>query len=536
MSLTKRIKEWENSEKGKRITANIMLCVFAAFNVCFFTPLDFYITNAAEIVFPLIPVIFSAAVVFAVTFAALFLICTLTRGKANDICRLLIFGFSLAFYIQANFLSLNLGELDGHSYSVPIWKAVLNIVIWLVILAAPFAVRKKSPELCGKIMYYVPAAIVAIQIFTLSYSSVMLYFRSDDDYQDSIIFSTGGFRDVITSKNLKTYSSNKNLIVIFTDEYDSFCYDNAVEAVPECVSEFDGFTYYRNTLGRYGFTAAAAPYIFMNRKQTETQNDEAFFKNIKENYDTNIYFLPNYPSADVLRNYADNYITRATTLEEVAAVDSSLYKIAFFRGMPEILKGLFFVYGDNICQTVDTNSETSTYFPDDLNFYNNLPETLDITDKDQFKLIYLYGLHHPLNITQDLERVQNGGVTPDEQAIALNKILSSYFAVLKENGVYDNCEILLLADHGIRDDTNGKYPLLMYKPAHQTETGIKVSDAPISHDDLFPTLIRLSGGEPEARTIFDIAEDEERVRHFEGTNEDIIGNIKQDSAINPYGT
>lgn len=526
MSFIKRKREWEKSEKGKRVTANVMLCVFAAFNVCFFTPLDFFITNAPEIVFPLIPVAISAAVVFAAVFAALFLICTLTRGKANEICRLLIFGFSLAFYIQANFLSLHMGELDGRTYSVPAWKAAVNVVVWLAILAAPFIVHKKSKELCGNIVYYTSAAIVAIQIFTLSYSSVMLYMNSEDRYRDEIIFSTGSAREVITSKNLHTFGKNKNLLIIFTDEYDSRCFDYAVSEDPDCVSEFDGFTYYRDTLGKYSYTNQVSPYIFLNRKYDETAEDETFFKNIKERYDSNIYFLAEHPSTNVLRNYADNYVTQSTTVADVATVDSSLYKIAFFRGMPEVMKSLFFVYGDNICQMVETDGETAPYYPDDLNFYNNLPETLGISENDQFKLIYLYGLHSPQNISRDLIRVKNNSVDHYEQAIAMNKILGRYFALLKENGVYDSCEIILLADHGIRGETDGKYPLLMYKPAHQTETGIKISDAPISHEDIFPTLIKLSGGEPTERTIFDIKEDEERTRYFGVSDEEINGKAK----------
>lgn len=526
MSLIKRKKEWEKSEKGKRTTANVMLCFFAAFNVCFFTPMDFYITNVSEIVFPLYPVAISAAIVFAAVFAVLYTVCALTRGKANDIFRLSIFAFSLAFYIQANFLSLNMGELDGRQYSVPIWKAALNIVIWLALLAAPFVVHKKKRELCGSIIYYVSAAIVAIQIFTLSYSAVMLYFNSDDEYKDSIIFSMGSSRNVVTSKDLHTYNKDRNLIIILADEYDSFCYDYAVETDPDCVSEFDGFTYYRDTVGAYEYTRHATAYMFMNKAMFDAEEDETFFKTVKENFDSNIYFVPNYPSNNILGKYADNYIMRATTLEEVVNVDNSVYKIAFFRGMPEALKRLFFVAGDNICQMIETNSETSAYYPDNLSFYNNLPKTLSYSDNGQFKMIYLYGLHNPLNITPELKRVKNDEVSHDDQAIALNKILNSYFRVLKDNGVYDSCEIILMADHGIRNETDAKFPLLMYKPAHQTETGIKISDAPISHDEVFATLVMLSGGEPNGPTIFDIAEDEERTRHFSATDEQITGSAK----------
>ncbi len=522
----KRINEWEKSEKGKRIIRNIALCLFAAFNVCFFTPLDFFFSNALEISFPLLPIVISLLVVFAAVFTVLFSICTFVCVKANAVFRLLIFGFSLAFYIQANFLSLNMGEINGDQYSASVPKAALSLTLWAVVMAAPFFIRKKYPETCDNIIYYVSAAISVIQIFTLCYSRVMFEVGQDDDFRYDIVLSEGFHYGVVTSKNIDTYGG-KNILVILADEYDTFCYEEAVKDCPESVSEFDGFTYYQNTVGAYNSTHLATPYLFLKQTADGSGTDETLFETLKNEYEVNMYTIPSVPNEYSVVKYAENYLNRPVNFGDISAVDGLLFKMTFFRGMPEVLKNNFFMYQTSLHQSVNSDKDKSPFSSDDLDFYNNISDTLEITDRDQFKLIYLNGIHRPTNLTRELECAPENSVSFKEQAIALNKILNRYFSVLKENGVYDNTEIFLMADHGVKDHCNGKYPLLMYKPTHQTETGVKISNAPISHDDFYPTLLKLAGGEPTERTIFDIEEDEQRTRTFKSNGETIPDSAKR---------
>ncbi|MDE6728437.1 MAG: sulfatase-like hydrolase/transferase [Oscillospiraceae bacterium] len=155
-----------------------------------------------------------------------------------------------------------------------------------------------------------------------------------------------------------------------------------------------------------------------------------------------------------------------------------------------------------------------------------MPRDLKTTDEDVFKFIYLLGLHTPRSVTKNLERAPDSSVSPDDAAVAVNKIVNEYLKVLKENDVYDNSEIIFMADHGLSEHAGKRFPLLLYKPANQSGTGITISNAPISYDDMFPTLVKLSGGEPTARTIFDIGEDEERVRYFGMDNKEFYGHVK----------
>lgn len=517
----------KKSARSQRLASNIILCFFAAFNILFFTPMDIFFSNAPDIAFPLRPLMVFMGLVTFVAFAVMFLVCHFTKGKANNIIRSIIFGTSMAFYIQANFLAINMGVLNGSQYEMSIPKAALSCIIWIIILAVPFFILIKFPKLFDNVTSYIPAALILIQALTLIISAYINIYKYDNDTIVEIFESDT--RWVCTATDLETYSKNKNLIIILADEYDSFCFDNAVKDAPDSVSEFDGFTYYTNTIGKFNLTPPAVSYITTAELQPSYTNLK-FYDTISENFNVKFYYDAINPPAHVISRYSNNLLSKKVSFDDIFGYADGVYKISFFRCMPEVAKPLFQSSG-NIANDLDSklmdkvkiNGETQ-FRSDNLDFYNLMPRELKFTDENVFKYIYLFGLHDPRNVTGDLERETQINISVDEEAVAVNRVVNEYLKILKENGAYDNSEIIFLADHGHHDGK--KYPLLMYKPANQTEKGIKVSNAPISHDDLYPTLIKLAGGEPEARTIFDIGENEERVRHFDGISQDITGNIK----------
>lgn len=516
------------NKKSQTAAACIILCFFAAFNVFFFTPLDIFFANAKDIAFPLRSLmIFMGSVTLSV-FAVLLAVCLLVKGKAKNIVRAVIFGVSMAFYIQGNFLALNMGELNGSRYELQFGKVLLSAAVWLVILAAPFFILKKFPDIFENVTSYIPAAIALIQAITLVISaSINLATKYDGDTITEVFEADTRYTCVV--KDLDVYGKNKNLIVILADTYGSFSFDSAIKEAPESVSEFDGFTYYTNTVGKFHVTNLGVAHI-MTRSLDAKYTNTKLFDTLSENYKTYYYFDAIIPPASVIAPYSETMVSKTVSLSDVAGYSGGVYNIAFFRCMPEPLKPLFRSSGNikndldaQLMKNVEVNG-IPQYGSANLDFYETMPHELKTVDEDIFKYIYLYGLHSPCKDTADLQHSETE-VSYTEEAVAVNKIINEYLKTLKENGIYDSCDIIVMADHGTQDEYN-MYPLLMYKPAHQTETGIKVSNAPISYDDVYPTLLKLAGGEPQERTIFDIAEDEERVRHFEHTGTDVTGNIK----------
>ena len=523
----------KDNSKSDKFALSFLISLFTAFNFGFFIPMDFYLTNIEEVLLPQNTVMLSLGAVSALIFLIVFLICFLTPQKLHDICCLIFFSLSFSIYLESNFLSLSLGTLDGTQYSVSAFEGIADILVWLAIPLAALFIRKRNEKIYKNIISYLPAAIVVIEIITLGVSRINLTLSDENSFMDFVLYSSDTAY-IRSTKDLNTYSTDKNVIIILTDEYDSFCFDESLKIDPDSVNGFDGFTYYSNTIGSYGFTVESIAYMTTGNKKevSDPYENDRFFQNMKNSYRTCLYGSPALFTDDIFSRYAENYLPVEIGFNEYKNVAANMYNLTCFKCVPKLFKGAFKASGSNINDYFSGSESLMAYYPDDLSFYNNLPATLTLTEDSCFKFIYLYGLHDPRNITKDLERAANWSVSGDEQAVAMNKILSRYFDILKENGVYDNSEILLLADHGLKTHDSGMYPLLMYKPVNSDITGIETSYAPISYADLYPTFLKISGEEPDGDTIWDIPEDMVRTRRFESTGEDFdIQNIKdtQDS-------
>lgn len=532
MNISKSADKRKMSEKSRKIVSNIVLCVFAAFNVCFFTPMDIFFGNSDELTFPIALMSLYLGIITVVLAGLLFLGCALIRGKANGIYRAVIFAASAAFYIQGNFLSMNMGELLGDDYRVSAWRVVLDISVWAAVFAAVFILRRKFPKGFETAIGYVSAAVIAVQLAALAVSFIQCLKYAQPETISTLL---GGARDlaidtvVCTDDNLEVYSSERNFIVIMPDEYDSHCFDEVLEqGAPE---GFDGFTYYTNTVGMWCWTQDAVPYAFTN-VPINHEGDETFLQTVSQNYETRFYSESTIPDPRLMLKYCDNYLSVVILSRDGYSYTRSLLELALFRIVPEPLKPLVLPEYEELGKTDYSLPDGKTpYYTDNLDFYNSFPRELTITEKPQFKYIAVKGLHSTRNLTADLQRSpgSRNSVSVEDTAVAVNKVIGEYLRTLKEYGVYDNSDIFIMADHGLREehgDCSAMTPLFMYKPAYSDFSGIKISNAPISHADLFPTFVKMAGGEPSERTIFDIAEDEERERVYAGDNVTVIGNIK----------
>ncbi len=536
----------KGKNKGIKISdktaGNIIISFFAAFSTYFFIPFDLYIANIWEISIPTVFIIETIIAVSIAVFTVSFLILRFTKGTLNYICSSLIFAVTLAFYIQSSFLSVGMGELNGEQYAPGTVKMILNALLWVALISAVFVFHRKKEKMYEKAASYLSSVIILIEIITISVSAVTAAMNGAAIGIFGNRYKSDISQVVCTTEYLNTYSTEKNIIMIVADSYDSFTFDALMEAHPETLSEFDGFTYYTNTIGIYPGTKYSLSHIFTHNENVEVRDiysNDRFFKSISENYSINLYSF--IFDDKIFEKYAQNYfLVNYSQIEvgikELSQVGKIFCKAAMFKAMPEAVKQYFQVNSDSFSQVITSDDEYSIYSYDNLDFLGYLTEEPELTEEKQFKFIYINGIHEPRRINADLERTDND-VDIEESAAAVNKLLSRYLHMLKQgNGkVYDNSDILILADHGSGPDPGAagckrQFPMIMFKPAHAQSSGITVSNAPISYTDLYPTLLKLSGEEPEERTIFDIDENEQRTRYFyvkyNGETEEFTENIK----------
>ncbi len=495
-----------------------------SFNLFFFGPVDIYLTNIRDMTISSSCVIIPAAVICLISSAVFFLILSRLKGKAHILAMNILTGLSLALYVQGNYLHMSSGVLDGSKISLNVGFCIIDLLIWAVCICVPYLFYRYFNDLYLKMIGFLTLLICVMEI-TAMVATVYSITANDDTgiLNDALVNQTTPF--VHSQENKYNFSSDHNFIVILADEYDSFCFDSSLEEEPESAGSLKDFTYYKDTVGMYGYSSAAIDHIFSGRYLGDEEYPTRFFDSLQSN-DYNVeFFITNNDvlPQNISSQYADNFQEYDINFRDLLRMDMCIYKLVGYKYSPEILKPLFYMTNSEISELM---SAAESYYPDDLTFYNSIPDTGTVCEEKQFKFYYIYGLHDPRNITRDLERAPDWSVSGEEQAIAVNKILSAYIEMLKKTGVYDNSDIVILADHGIKNHDSGKYPLLMIKRAGETHDELNISDVRVSYDDVFPTLVCLAGGQPEKKTVFELTSDDNERRYFDSTGEYISGNIK----------
>lgn len=322
------------------------------------------------------------------------------------------------------------------------------------------------------------------------------------------------------------FSTDHNIILILTDEYDSFCFEEAVKNDPQAAEGFKDFTFYRNTLGVFGESSPSITNIFTGSHTDMDFSNETLFETLETNgYSVQMFASKEIFSRYIFQKYADNYAEYSLEATDLININKCIYSLAFYKYMPVVFKEPFHLDSRDISKM--TSSSSAYYHIYDFNnlaFYNTIGTDVTYTDTKCFKYIYLFGLHPVRTTSKDLIDHGNTQVSKEECAEAVNKILCAYLEKLRENGVYDNSDIIIMADHGCKDNDWGKYPTLLIKRSGESFDKMNVSDVPVSYDDMYPTLLYLAGDESSEGTVFDLKEGE-RTRYFAQTDEYITGSV-----------
>lgn len=143
-----------------------------------------------------------------------------------------------------------------------------------------------------------------------------------------------------------------------------------------------------------------------------------------------------------------------------------------------------------------------------------------------FKFIHLYGPHFPFNMDENGQDVGVGKSDQPRQAKGSFMLAKRYIEELKRLGVYDDATIVITADHGIWDEKedpvkHATSPIMLVKPSMPdggTGAECVVSDMPVDHSDILPTVMEAMGLDPSqygsGLTVWDI-DDPRRPRYFD---------------------
>lgn len=280
--------------------------------------------------------------------------------------------------------------------------------------------------------------------------------------------------------------NNRNVIVLFLDRAINSFFPRFLDEYPECKKSFSGFVYYPDTLSFSTHTSLASPAMMGGYEYTPSEINKRKDELLRDKHNEAILMLPRLFSESGWTavvsdppwcNYAhEQDLTPFEKYPQISAYSTfGKYTDLYFKEIG-MKGGVADNDADKVCRKEIRNFITlqalypplrSTFYRlcinfdqrDDRNYYNifsslyYLDKQTDFSsDKDNYIFIDNDTPHEPHNLDKDLLKISPEKASIEEShykvnAAALTQV-AKYLDFLRENDVYDNTRIIIVADHG----------------------------------------------------------------------------------------
>ena len=483
-----------NTREKYKLNSSLL---FIGFLLFIFAPFELYFANIDDLwftVYHFAPYLLIGFVIYTVLVICWECFVARHFAKVWDAIVCVLFCLAFACYIQGNFFLVNYGQLDGQPIDWSKYKVTGVISVGIFILAIAVAIVliiKVETEKRKKVINVISICLILVQVFTL-FTLVITKdgLQKKENYVD-------------TTKNEWKYGTKKNFNILVLDAFDSrvFCDLLQSECGDEIRNIFQNFTYYRNTTDVFNHTDFSIPQIITGRNY---QNDELYGDYInhayekspllqelqKENYELNIYTTTRLPQNEFATGVS-NWKKAKLSVSSHKRLLEYLYKLVGFRYLPQPLKQSCWFYSDEMDDLKCISYEDENLVQDDKVFdwankifYDELGQ-LDCSDvENSFHFYHIKGLHVIRNLDENFNDAEDVGL--EETAKGMCKLLNRYFDALKEQGIYGNSVIVVMADHAANEyDTSSflQCPLFLVKGMNENHEFVQ-SELPVSYADL----------------------------------------------------
>lgn len=500
----------------KKLLPALVLSFVFTFMLFFYEPIMMYATNVDDFWFD-IKIMFGPTLLYFVlfflgSFIFFSLICLFNKFffKKRPIYKIVIISFFIFFfitYIQGNFLAANLPALDGSTAN---WnKYILEDVVYIVLLIAiitsiVITIRKFGFDKVIKTSSYISLAIFFMLLTSLTTTLIKPgVFKTKDIY-------------LASSKNLNNVSKDKNLFVLLIDAVSSKEFAKIVNNSEKYGDTFKDFTYFPDTLGAYAYTRNSIPYIlsgvwYENEKEFDKYYNDAMeeSKLIKvledNNYDINIF------DNDLLWNSKKVLNVVKTNKSNSMKLDrffQNEMRYVGFKYFPYFLKKYSFI--ENLNFNIAKQNSKQEFKSKDQEFYKNLIKNdYNVINNKNFSFYHVDGAHVPFNLDEEMNKVRGG--TYKMKLGASLKLVNTFVNKLKENNLYDNSAIIVLADHGYGyGSPYGRQNPTLYVKGFNEHHDMYKSDKKVSYEDLQQIYEELINGKKSNELLSDIDNNRER--------------------------
>ena len=169
-------------------------------------------------------------------------------------------------------------------------------------------------------------------------------------------------------------------------------------------------------------------------------------------------------------------------------------------------------------------NNVSPYQIDDRGFYEKLRKGLKLNEQENhFKFYHLEGMHYPWILDENLEPLKNGK-TGSALNVALGrlKIVQEYIEQMKNDKIYDNATIAVLADHGY-SNMLWRRPVFFVKHPYVRQQHLTVNNKPVIVADLMPIVFQsFSSKESLKKAAGSLTHEYNRYFYYETNNGELF--------------
>ena len=434
----------------------------------------------------------------------------------------IIWILSVGGYIQTMFLNKGLDQIgattDGYIPSNDV--VVKNFLIWGIVAIAAIVIIILSKENWKKPIFLTSFILLATQ--GVAYGTLFLAPPEGSmEYVESELYLSGDKQ--------YTVSSESNVIVFILDTISNYHYSSTIETYPEMEQTLSDFTFYNNAdCNYYGTFPSVARLLTGNVYDTKISTNDwiydcwtndattRYYDSMHEaGYNVNVYAVePVLFTTGHGLPLVEGKIDNLTSVSSARHIDydllyKTLLEMACYRFMPDYFKPDFDVPNTQYASIVTYPSNKINYKNPD--FYADLVnKKLSVNDEEKYVTFYhLNGVHELINDEYCNPVGDSGSYRNTMKGIWV--MLDEYLTQLKDLGVYDNSTIIITSDHGAEAHPQS---IFFIKEVNERHTEMKVTNAPITLNELAATIAKITTGESNylGKTIYDFKEDELRER------------------------
>lgn len=502
---------------GKTFLVNFLV----TFMLLIFGPAEIFFANVPEFDFVYGEFAGRLALVACIGAVVLTVVLTVLPDKLHRLFLSIVFVIAVAGYLQVMFLNKHLDLLGVNPEGCQIGKgqAAGNLLVWLIILMVVVILAFWKKDIWKRLVTYLSAFLLGIQL--AAFLSLVAT-AGEDAYQ----YPEGAWH--LSGEKQYMVSANTNVIVFVLDYFSNQYLEPLETAYPGATDFLHDFTYYSNADCTYYGTYPSLPHMLTGNEVDmscsvnewceriwTSEKTKSFYNMLWENnFITNVYtqdthVLCGLNDVGVMKDVLSNVVNEAQEIEiSYGLLYKTMVKMSAYRISPDILKAYFYADIDEYKDIVSVKENNIRH--NNYDFYQGLQEKGISADK-QSNYYIVQHLMGPHLLTTDENGYYKENATMEETARGCMVIVEEYLNQLKGLGVYDDATIFITADHGGPYDSQ---VIFYMKEPKETHGKSPVTNAPISHKELLPTIAEAVGADytEYGQSVHDFTENEQRER------------------------